>query len=452
MLAKIKFLFAKLSDHPRLRILVIVLGVIFTLTALIHMLGSSHDAGNGAPPSNVQPVSVDANAHKTAVTSTATTQYNQLADVSQKRQFQSQVAAGSSIFENPFDNSSATSPSSVSVSSDSSDTAETEINAAGDASTSGKNASNTASNNNGTSNTSATVSPQQFAQNQKNQQQTQEQTPQQAAANNPQLQAQINQLQQQLQQQTTQNSQVTQIQGSMTSAVGNLTSSWSIPVAATVQGTPEPLPTADSTPTKGPIIIKAGTIIFGVINTALDSDNPGTPVMATIVTGKYRGAKLLGAFTSQNNSGGSVFQSSALVVQFNMMSLPNVDENVSINAYALDQNTANNAIASSVDNHYLLRYGMLFASSFLQGFGNAYQNYNYTCPPGTVNCTSINSNGTPNAQATSKTAMYQGFGQIGTNLSTASMNVFNNTPPTIKVDQGTGIGVLFMSDVSLPAN
>ena len=43
-----------------------------------------------------------------------------------------------------------------------------------------------------------------------------------------------------------------------------------------------------------PPLIKAGSILFAVLDTAVNSDYPDTPVLATIVDGKYKGAKLLG--------------------------------------------------------------------------------------------------------------------------------------------------------------
>jgi intracellular multiplication protein IcmE len=43
----------------------------------------------------------------------------------------------------------------------------------------------------------------------------------------------------------------------------------------------------------GAPLIKAGTIIFGVLDTAVNSDYPDTPVLVTIVDGPYKGAKLL---------------------------------------------------------------------------------------------------------------------------------------------------------------
>lgn len=408
MLARIKEPFAKLSNYPRLRILLIIAAVIVVFVVLMNMLTPKNA---GTPPSAVQPVSANPHAAGKPVSSSAASQYNQLKATNQKQELQKAVSSGGTIFQNSFDNEGSTTTTTTPPKP--------------------LNTSNTSAQAAPASSTATT--PEQFSQQKQNSE---------ATNNNPQLQQQLNDLQNQLAQQTTRNNQVDQVENNMRTAVTSLTNSWTLPTAASVQGAAPTAPSNNGTAASGPVIIKAGTILFGVIDTALDSDQPGTPVMATIVTGPYKGAKLLGAFQAENQ---------ALVVQFNMMSLPTLTRTIGINAYALDQNTANNAIATSVDNHYLLRYGMLFASAFMQGFGNAYQNYNYTCPPGTANCTLINSNGTPNTQATTKTAAYQGLGQVGTTLGQVAAQQFN-TPPTIKVDQGTGIGVLFMSDVSLPAN
>ena len=44
-----------------------------------------------------------------------------------------------------------------------------------------------------------------------------------------------------------------------------------------------------------------------------------------------------------------------------------------------------------------------------------------------------------------------GFGQVGENLSQATSGYFN-TPPTVTVKAGVGLGILFMSDVSNPTS
>lgn len=364
MLQTVKTKIAKLSNYPRLRILLIIIAIIVVFVIVMNLL----------TPSTLKQ---DATEQQT-------------------------IKSGGSVFQNAVQNAAP-------------DTNITEPPA---------------------------VSPQQFAQQQTN-------------SNEP-LSKQIGDLQQQLnaqqaiqnqqaQQRQAVNEQIQSIQSSMRTGLQNVSNRWKLPTLSTVEGSGADGSGSGSGATfQPPVAIKAGTILFGVVDTALDSDSPGTPVLATIVTGPYKGARLLGGFTASKN---------ALVVQFNLMTLPNMSSSISINAYAIDAKTANNAIATNVDNHYLLRYGMLFASAFLQGFGSAYQNYTY-CPPGTQNCSVINTNGTsnlPNNNVTTKTAAYQGLGQVGRTLGQAAAAQFN-TPPTITVAQGTGVGILFMSDVRMPLN
>ncbi len=416
MLQTVKKNLAKLSNYPRLRIFLIVIAIIIVFVIVLNLLTPS--ANKQAPPSQVQAVGTQGGTQSPAQNADQTAQYQQLVSSTQATNEQKAIASGGSVFQT----GGSTPP--------------------------------------GTGNTQ--VSPQQFAQDQ-----TQTKQPPQSSQNTA-LTQQLQDLQKQLNQQSSQNQQNQQdqaqfaqqqqarqqamnaqlqtAQNSMRSGIQNISDSWKLPTLATTEGE-APATTGSgggSAANQPPVSIKAGSILFGVIDTALDSDSPGTPVLATIVTGPYKGAKLIGAFSATKN---------ALVIQFNLMTLPQGASSFGINAYAIDANTANNAVASNVNNHYLLRYGMLFASGFLQGFGNAYQNYTY-CPPGTQNCSVINTNGTsnlPNNNVTATTAMYQGFGQIGTSLGQVAAQQFN-TPPTITVNQGTGIGVLFMSDLRIPIN
>ncbi|WP_440993235.1 DotG/IcmE/VirB10 family protein [Cysteiniphilum litorale] len=188
-----------------------------------------------------------------------------------------------------------------------------------------------------------------------------------------------------------------------------------------------------STARNGAVLLKAGDILFAVLNTALNSDQANTPVLATIVVGNYKGAKLLGSFERQEDK---------LVVKFSRMSIPGANSSMAINAYAIDQNTAQSAMATSVNHHYLLRYGSLFSAAFLQGFGTYFSNgQNSACPPNATIC--IN---TQKAAVTTQNAAYAGLGQIGSALSNAMAQQFN-MPPTVKLAQGSAIGILIMDDV-----
>ncbi len=104
-------------------------------------------------------------------------------------------------------------------------------------------------------------------------------------------------------------------------------------------------------------IIKAGTIMFAVLDTGINSDEKSL-ILATIVTGKLKGSKLIGDFSRVDMK---------VLLKFNLLNVPSFNHSFSINAMAIDPDTARTAIAKSVNSHYLLRYGSLFASAFLSG-------------------------------------------------------------------------------------
>ena len=413
MLQTVKKKFAKLSNYPRLRVFLIIVVIIGIFVLIMNLLTPSASSQSAAP-SHVQTVTSTRGTQRTAPENQSA-QYKNLTSKDQALSEQQAIQSGGSVFETGKTQTTSVSdeesPSQfAAMKKESKDEAEKDALA-------------------------KQISDLQKQLNSQAQQQNQRSaesvTAQQRAM-------------QESQQQQRMRAQVQGLENSMRSGVQNLSADWKLPTLATVkgEGSSSGGATGGGSAGQGPVAIKAGSILFGVIDTALSSDSPGTPVLATIVTGPYKGARLLGGFTATKD---------ALVIQFNLMTLANSPNSISINAYAIDAKTANNAVATNVDNHYLLRYGMLFASAFLQGFGNAYQNYTY-CPPGTQNCSVINTNGSsnlPSNDVTTTQAAYQGLGQIGTTLGQAAAAQFN-TPPTITVDQGTGIGLLFMTDVRLP--
>jgi len=237
-----------------------------------------------------------------------------------------------------------------------------------------------------------------------------------------------------------------QLSTAMQQYLGQTSKAWALPKSATVAGAVAAAPGAGGKAGDAlmgaNVMIKAGTILFAVLSNTLNSDQPGTPVLATITTGTLKGAKLMGTFTLANEK---------LVIQFSQMSMPDWPSTIAVTAYAVDGETGANAMATGVDHHYLMRYGSLFAASFLQGFGQAFAaaSGNTTDPcagtPAGANC---NVTTTP-AAVTTKSAAYAGLGQLGASLGTsAAQNV--NTPPTVTVAQGTGMGILFMADLPYP--
>ncbi len=189
----------------------------------------------------------------------------------------------------------------------------------------------------------------------------------------------------------------------------------------------------------GPIM-KAGSIMFAVLQTSIDSDDVGTPIMAKIVTGRLKGGKLIGKFTRINTH---------LVMQFNILSMPNYPKSIPISSFGIDPDTARTALSGSVNEHYMQRYGTLFASSFLEGIGDAFQSANNTMHAWKIGGMSIPVvvKNPPNATQ----AALIGLGKVGSRVG-QDMGDIVNRPPTVKLQSGTGVGILIMSDLQLPEN
>ena len=273
------------------------------------------------------------------------------------------------------------------------------------------------------------------------------------------LQEQVAEQNQELQQATTQEIQqaTTDKSGAMRAQAQQLLQAWGqSPTQAYEVGmsdeqlaamgimTPGSATTASASSSTAPVLIKAGDIQFAVLDTAINSDEPG-PVMATVVLGPYKGAKLLGDLSTTKNLPGSN-GGEAVVVRFSVMSFAGLERSLSISAVAIDPNTARTALASDVDHHYLLRYGSLFASSFLNGYGNAALQAGSSV--------SQNSDGgtfTTYPDASPKREVAAGFGTVGQNWGQQLGDTFNRQN-TITVNAGVGVGILFLTDVSANSN
>lgn len=180
-------------------------------------------------------------------------------------------------------------------------------------------------------------------------------------------------------------------------------------------------------------IIKAGTIYYAVLDTAVDSDYPDTPVMATIVDGPFKGSKLLGKLNLAQGK-------DRISLTFNLMNRDDWKKGKTINAFAVDPDNARTVMASSVNYHYLMRYGALMASSFLTGYASAITQAGDST-------TGIFGTSTTHPNLSPGNRIAVGLGQVGTAFSNVVQS-YVNTPATVKVDAGVGIGILYMDDVT----
>ena len=186
-----------------------------------------------------------------------------------------------------------------------------------------------------------------------------------------------------------------------------------------------------------PALIEIGDVLFAVVDTAVNSDEPG-PILATVVSGPLTGAKLIGSFTLPPNA-------DKMVISFNTLSVPGASGSVSIHAFAIDPNTARTALSSETNHHYLTRYSSLFASTFLEGFGNAFQSADTTITIGGTGGTTDTtvSNGVGRSALENAVIGLATVGKAWGQVAQQGMS----RPTTVQVYSGTGIGVLFTQDV-----
>lgn len=188
-------------------------------------------------------------------------------------------------------------------------------------------------------------------------------------------------------------------------------------------------------------LYKAGDIVFAVLATTINSDYPA-PILANIVTGPLKGSKLIGAVSKGPTLTGTEGPE-RVMLKFNRINIPGKPTTATINAVGIDPDTAYTAVADKVDHHYLLRYGTLFASSFLEGLGNAVQQSGST--------TYINNNGgttTTNGTLSVAEEAISGLGEVGTTLGEQMEDYFDR-PPTVYVYAGTSLGILLLSDLTI---
>jgi type IV secretory pathway VirB10-like protein len=206
------------------------------------------------------------------------------------------------------------------------------------------------------------------------------------------------------------------------------------PLATTVAA--PPTTGAGTIPGPNDEVITAGTVLYAVIDTSVNSDENG-PVLASVVHGDYKGARLIGAFSPPT------INSESLTVKFTRIVIPEANVSLPIEAVAVDPDTARTAVSTDVDHHYLLRYGSLFASAFMEGYGKAVKEAGSSRVENSDGSTT-----TSTADLSGEEELYAAFGNVGTQWGAQAAPLFN-TLPTITIDSGTGVGILFMTDLNV---
>jgi intracellular multiplication protein IcmE len=193
---------------------------------------------------------------------------------------------------------------------------------------------------------------------------------------------------------------------------------------------------ASKSASKAASFVRAGTVIPAVLITPVNSDTPG-PIMAEVTSGPLKGARLLGTFRSTEDQ---------VVLQFNLISMLDQPGSFQVQAYGVDQTTSAPGLATDVNHHYLRKYGLLAASAFVSGYGQAVSQQGSTTVVSPFGGATVVNPGLDNGQIT-KVAL----GQVGTQIGQQVSQESSRIRPTIKVQDSKGnggvpIGILFMSD------
>lgn len=194
-----------------------------------------------------------------------------------------------------------------------------------------------------------------------------------------------------------------------------------IPVEKTVA-----VPQAAVSPFLG---VKPGDLLYAVIDTGVNSDVPSA-VMATVASGKYRNARLLGGFQRHDER---------LVLAFTRMMLA-TGETVQLEAYAVDPSTSEASVASSVNTHFFSRWGGLVASAFLEGLGSAKR---YSGSQSTIYGNDTTDQMVWNTYSLADQA-WIAAGKVGEKAGKIFERNFDR-PPTVYLESGAPVGVLVLN-------
>ncbi len=181
------------------------------------------------------------------------------------------------------------------------------------------------------------------------------------------------------------------------------------------------------------VLLRPGDILYAETLTSVSSDM-ASPVLAEVVSGPFRGARLTGSFTADKPS-------SRMVVEFDNMTMS--DGTVaSLEAVAVDGRSAETAVASDVERRYLKRYGPTLAASFVSGYASAISR------PRQEVLSNDSSDRIVNGQSTEREALLSGVGEAAGMISSDIMSYAPRGPKIILRD-GFPIGVLILSPVRI---
>lgn len=179
------------------------------------------------------------------------------------------------------------------------------------------------------------------------------------------------------------------------------------------------------------IILPAATIEYGQLLIEANTDAPG-PVLAQIVSGPLRGARVLGAFTATDEY---------LTLNFSQLVLDGISYQVE--AIAIDPGTTLPGLITEIDRKYFTRIILPMAADFVSGLADAISE------SGTTSVYISDSSVTQStADKDGEQEVASGVSKAGDKLSQIITQEANRTKPMLRVASGTPMGVLFLAPVT----
>ncbi|EEH8382539.1 conjugal transfer protein TraO [Salmonella enterica subsp. enterica serovar Montevideo] len=213
-------------------------------------------------------------------------------------------------------------------------------------------------------------------------------------------------------------------------------SQWAQRVPGLVSSPPQPAPqgTAGTSAITPRINIPGLSRYPGTIDTAIDSDNPESKVIAVIPAGKLQGAQLAAPNVQLAGDG--------VIVNFKTLAFNGMT--CTIDAYAQDDETQRSSIASDVNHRYVTRIILPAIANGLGKGGQMYEDSNtqiLTTNSGTV----TGRTGTPDSKALAG-VIAGGIGQQAAQVMTQDASRLPVTQ--VNVDRRQVISILFMKPVT----
>lgn len=181
------------------------------------------------------------------------------------------------------------------------------------------------------------------------------------------------------------------------------------------------------------VIAKTGQTFYAITENEANSDNP-SPILLTIHSGPFKGAKAIANFTVGSDTIGATVRSIS----------PKDGDTFKVDAMLVNPNTATVDLATDVNHHYFERYALLLSSSFISGLGQAAMRTN------TVVSTSPLGSTSTYGEIDGKQQVLVAAGTAGQALSN-ELQKGAQVKTTVKIAANTPVAILILEDVKQAA-